>query len=69
MRRYSEQDLERYELLVAEARDRVARQQLLIDDLTGLKRLDDACSVLNSMMETLELYEHERMRILQALSK
>jgi hypothetical protein len=69
MRRYTERDLARYELLVARARDRVVRQQLLIDTLTSLERLDAACSALDSMMETLALHEQERVRILEALSK
>jgi len=69
MRRYTEQDLARYEQLVAEARERVVRQQALIDHLTSLDKLDAACSALDSLMETLARYEQERIRILEALSK
>jgi hypothetical protein len=69
MRRYTEQELERYERLVAEARDRVGQQQVVIENLTNLDGLEAACSVLESMMETLVLYEQERVRILDALSR
>jgi len=69
MRRYTEQDLARYELLVAEARERVVRQQALIDHLTSLDKLDAACSVLDRLTETLAQYELERVRILEILSK
>ena len=69
MRRYTETDLERYEHLVADARERVMRQQHRIEHLTRLDRLDDACSVLDNLLETLLLYEQERVRILEALSK
>jgi hypothetical protein len=61
MRRYTEQELERYERLVAEARERVVRQQALIENAIDLDGLDAACSVLESMMETLVLCEQERM--------
>jgi hypothetical protein len=69
MRHHTEQELERYERLVDEARDRIVRQQVLIGTLTNPDRLEDAFSVLDSMMETLALYEHERVRILEELSK
>jgi len=69
MRRYTEQDLARYEQLVAEARERVVRQQALIDHLTSLDKLNAACSALDRLMETLALYELERVRILEILSK
>ena len=69
MRRYTEQDLERYEDLVAEARDRIMRQQALIDQLTDLDGFEPACATLDSLMETALLYEEERVRILEALTK
>lgn len=69
MRRYTEHDLARYEQLVAEAREQVGRQQVLIDHLTSLDKLDDACLVLEGLMETLALYEQERVHILETLSR
>jgi hypothetical protein len=69
MRQYTEQDLEHCEQLIAEARIRVARQQVIIEQLTSFDRFDDACSVLDSLQETLVLYEIQHVQILRALSK
>ncbi len=69
MRRYTETDLERYEHLVAEARERVVRQQAVVDQTTNLDGLNNACVVLDGMTETLAVYEEERVRILDALTK
>jgi hypothetical protein len=69
MRHYTERDLEHCERLVAETRDRVIRQQALIDNLTSLGTLEEACSLLDQMTETLALHEQERIRILEALTK
>ena len=65
MLRYTEQDLQRYERLVHEAREQVLRQQAIAEQVGSI----EAYSVLDSMMSTLMLYERERVRILEELSK
>ena len=62
---YTEQDLQRYEHLVYEARERVLRQQAIAQQVGSI----EAYSVLDNMMSTLMLYERERLRILEELSK
>ena len=62
MLRYTEQDLEH---LVYEARERVRRQQAIAQQVGSI----EAYSVLDNMMSTLMLYERERLRILEELSK
>jgi hypothetical protein len=67
--KYSEQDLRRYDDLIAAIRDRVALLQAFIDQLTGLDELQEAWSALDEMTETIALFETERRRILEALTK
>ncbi len=69
MVRYTEEDLQRYEYLIAGIRERVLRQQSIIDHLRSLDGLEDACLALDEMLETLSLFEAERLRILEALTK
>ncbi len=69
MARYTEQDLERYERLIDDTRDRVLKQQAIVEQLTTSDRFGDACSVLDSLSEMLMLYDQERMHILEALTK
>lgn len=66
---YTQEDLLRYERLIALIRGRVARLQTIVDHLTTLDGLDEACSTLDEMMETLALFEAERLRILAALTR
>ena len=65
MRRYTEQDLQRCERLVHEARAQVFRQQAIAQQVGSI----EAYSVLDNMMSTLMLYDRERLRILEELSK
>jgi signal-transduction protein with cAMP-binding, CBS, and nucleotidyltransferase domain len=67
--RYSEQDLRRYDDLIAAISDRVALLQAFIDQLTSLDELQEAWSALDEMIETIALFEAERRRILEALTK
>ena len=67
MRRYTDDDLEDCERLIQQARARVVRQQVVVDQLTDLDKFDDACAVLDSLAEVLTLYKQERLRILKAL--
>ena len=69
MRHYTEAELERFEGLVADAQARVVRQQAVVDQAPTLEKLNIACSVFDSMTETLALYEAERLRILEALTR
>ncbi len=59
MRCYTKQDLQHYEQLVAEARERI---------VASLDTLEAASSLLNESMAMLAFYEEERIRILEALS-
>ncbi len=59
MRCYTKQDLQHYEQLVAEARERI---------VASWDTLEAACSLLNESMAMLAFYEEERIRILEALS-
>jgi hypothetical protein len=67
--RYTEQDLLRFDELIAAVRDRVARLQGFIDQLSSVDELQQAWSALDEMIETVELLEAERRRILEALFK
>ena len=67
--KYSEQDLQRYDDLIAAIRDRVALLQAFIDQLTDRDALQEAWSALDEMIETIALFETERRRILEALTK
>lgn len=67
--RYSEQDLRRYDELIAAIRDRVMQLQAFVDQLTSLDELQEAWSALDEMIETVALFEAERYRILDALTK
>ena len=68
MRHYTEQELERYERLVAEFRNKVVSQQIRVDQLTDSRARDLACSLLEQMKEALALHEQQRVRILTALT-
>jgi hypothetical protein len=67
MRSYSIADLERYDRLVTEARDRVRQQQAVIDQCVWLDELTSACFLLEELERTLASYEAERVRILTVL--
>jgi len=69
MRRCAEEDLQHCEQLVAEARERVVRQQVLIEQAVTLDQLDAACRVLDKLEEALLLREVERLRVLDVLTK
>ena len=67
--KFSEQDLQRYDDLIAAIRDRVALLQAFIDQSIDRDELQEAWSVLEEMIETIALFETERRRIVEALTK
>ena len=69
MRGYTPEDLDRCDRLLDEACDEILRQQATIDQLTELDGLGPACDALDSAMAAAILYEQERVRILEALSR
>ena len=70
MRPYTEDDLQHYERLVTNARGRLARHQQFVEQLSDRQQqLETALDLIESLTETLALYETERVRILQALTR
>jgi hypothetical protein len=69
VRRYTDQVVESSERLADELRNKVFRQQALVDQLADSKPLDLACSLLEEMTESLALVEQERARIVKALTE
>ncbi len=70
MPQYSEQDLERYEGLVADTRERIDQQRRTIDRLGEHGRgVATANAILDNLIEMLAIHEAERRRILEVLTR